>query len=53
MNRGYVSVFLSSVKVLIAQLESVKGSIDESVYNRSMSELNAMKKVMEELLGTD
>lgn len=46
-------MFLSSVKVLIAQLESVKDSIDESVYNKSMSELDAMKKVMEELLGAD
>lgn len=51
MNRGYIYVFLNSVKIVIEQLESTKDSMDKVAYKKSMNELLAMKKLMEGILN--
>lgn len=51
MNRGYISVFLNSVKIVMEQLESTKESMDKTAYKKSMDELVAMKKLMEDILN--
>lgn len=51
MNRGYISVFLNSVKIVMEQLESTKESMDKTAYRKSMDELVAMKKLMEDILN--
>jgi len=50
MNRGYLTVFLSSIKVIMEQLDSIKETIDKNVYSKSMGELYAMKKTIESIL---
>ena len=51
MNRGCVSVFLNSVKIVMEQLESTKDSMDKTAYRKSMDELVAMRKLMEGILN--
>ena len=50
MNRGCVVVLLNSVKSVMGQLESSKMTMDKDAYVKSMAELRAMKKLMEEMI---
>lgn len=49
-NIGCFVALLRSVKVLRENLESVKGQIDQKVYQNSADELEAMKSFMEGLM---
>jgi hypothetical protein len=49
-NNGCFVVLLSSIKVLRDNLEQVKDSIDDRVYEKTNAELSAMKRFVESMM---